>query len=60
MDDPKSAPTQDQCDIEVTMPLKILRLIDDISPCAEEDVGSNPYNTEIHESGGAWPSRRWK
>ncbi len=52
MDDPKSAPTQDQCDIEITMPLTILRLIEDISPCAEEDDGFDPYNTEIHEAGG--------
>ena len=51
MNDPISEPTQDQCDIEVTMPLSILSLIEDVALGTEEEAGFDPYNTGCYKTG---------
>ena len=51
MNDQEIEPTQDPRDIEVTMPLTILSLIEDTALGTEEDVGFDPYNTGCYKTG---------
>ena len=51
MNDQKSEPTQDECDIEVTMSEPILSVIEEIAVGTEENVGFDPYNTGCYKAG---------